>query len=288
MTSSPSSWWANKTVWVTGASSGIGEGVAYDLHLRGARLVLSARREEELNRVRDRCIRNGGQQGGSSSGLFDPVVLPLDLNDLDSLPTKAREAAHKLGGRHVQVIVHSGGRGMRAAASDTSASVEHELMNVNYFAAVELTRAVLPDMIRHREGTIVVISSVQGRVPLPDRSSYSASKHALHGYFNSLRMEVKSKGVQVTMVLPGYVATNLSNAAATADGSLYGKTDSTTAKGYTPAHVAERISKGVAKGRREIWIMQLKGRFAIWMQVLAPAVLEWALSRGIGHSRASS
>eukprot|EP00160_Parvularia_atlantis_P001426 Unigene11139_Nuclearia_a/m.34096 Unigene11139_Nuclearia_a/g.34096 ORF Unigene11139_Nuclearia_a/g.34096 Unigene11139_Nuclearia_a/m.34096 type:complete len:295 (+) Unigene11139_Nuclearia_a:35-919(+) len=283
-TAAQDAFWADRAVWITGASSGIGEALAHHLYLRGARLVLSARREDVLRRVRRECIERGARQHGGGVVRIDPAVLPLDLAETAALQSKAREAVRLLG-RAVDVLVNNGGRGMRAPALDTTADVERALMDVNYFAPVELTRAVLPNMLRQRSGAIVVISSVQGRVPLPERTSYAASKHALHGYFGSLRTELRGTGVGVTLVLPGYVATNFSSAAATGDGSRYGVTDRTTAQGYPPALVAQRIADGVARGQREVWIMQLKARLAIWLQVTVPWLLEWALSAGIGHPR---
>jgi len=237
--------------------------------------VLSARRREELERVRNICTALTIQPGARRPP--PPAVLALDLEDTASLRHKAEDATRLLGGQ-VQVLVNNGGIGVRAGAMETQLTVEERVMRINFTAPCELTRAVLPGMVEAGEGHVVVVSSVQGRVALPDRSAYSASKHALHGYFNALRCEVAPLGVRVVLVLPGYVATSLSLNALRADGSRYNHMDETTRRGYPPTVVARRAAAGIACGRREVWIMQTSGRLAIYLQFFAPALLEWYLS----------
>jgi dehydrogenase/reductase SDR family member 7B len=248
--------------------------VAAALYARGAVLVLSARRQDELERVRDACVAGAFPRDRPRPPV--PAVLVVDLERTETLAGAAAAAATLLGGA-VQVLINNGGIGVRAAALETQLAVERRVMAVNFTACCELTRAVLPAMVDAGEGHIVVVSSVQGRVALPDRSAYSASKHALHGYFNALRCEVAPLGVRVVLVLPGYVATSLSLNALRADGTAYNRMDETTRRGYPPARVAECIATGVARGRREVWIMQLSGRLAIYIGFFAPALLEWYL-----------
>ena len=250
--------------------------LALELHALGATLVLSARRREELERVRDLCAAQPTRRRGGVTPR-PPAILVVDLEKTDGLAGAAAAAAQLLGG-HVQVLINNGGIGVRAAAMETQLAVEQRVMAVNFTAPCELTRAVLPAMVDAGEGHIVVVSSVQGRVALPDRSAYSASKHALHGYFNALRCEVAPRGVKVVLVLPGYVATSLSLNALRADGSTYNRMDESTRRGYPPELVARRVADGVAKGRREVWIMQFKGRLAIYVGFVAPALLEWFLT----------
>ena len=258
--------------------------IAYELHARGARIVLSARRESELERVREGCVRGDGTRDHRTPARRPvlppppaPAILVVDLEATAALRAAADEAQRLLGGP-VQVLINNGGIGVRATAMETQLAVEQRVMAVNFTAPCELTRAVLPGMVDAGEGHIVVVSSVQGRVALPDRSAYSASKHALHGYFNALRCEVAPAGVRVVLVLPGYVATSLSLNALRSDGTRYNHMDESTRRGYPPELVARRVADGVAHGRREIWIMQLSGRLAIYAAFLVPALLDRVLS----------
>ncbi len=144
---------------------------------------------------------------------------------------------------------------------------------MNFYAPVELTRAILPEMIHRRTGSIAVISSVQGKLGLPFRSSYSASKHALQGYFDGLRAEVANLGINVTVISPGYVATSLSLNALNSDGSAYGKTDSTTASGMSPADVASRVLSSIAAGEPDVILADSKVMAAIQIKTLFPDLM---------------
>ena len=171
----------DKVIWITGASSGIGEALAIELARRQARLILSARRESELNRV------------GALTGLapLDLLILPFDLADTSMASGLAAQVMNKFG--RVDVLVNNGGMSQRSEARVTSNETERLLMEVNYFAHVNLTKAVLPYMIRQKSGQVVVISSIAGKFGFYLRSTYSAAKHALYGYFESLRLEVENQ-----------------------------------------------------------------------------------------------
>lgn len=225
----------DKTVWITGASSGIGEALAVAWSREGARLVLSARNEQELERVRQACANPERHR-----------VIPLDLTD-----TQAIHAAAK-GAGAIDVLVHSGGVSQRALASETDLAVDRAIMETNYFGTVALTKAVLPSMLARRSGHIVPISSVIGYVGIPTRSAYSASKHALHGFFESLRAETAKDGIAVTIVVPGYIRTKVSENALRGDGSAYGKMDETHQRAMRPEDAAPRIIDAVAKKKAEI------------------------------------
>jgi short-subunit dehydrogenase len=237
-----------KVVWITGASSGIGEALAVAWSREGATLVLSARNAAELERVRNACV--------------DPAkhrVLPLDLMD-----TKAIEAAAKDVPR-VDVLVHSGGVSQRSFAAETDLATDRAIMDLNYFGTVALTKAVLPQMLARREGHIVPITSVIGYVAIPTRSAYAASKHALHGFFESLRAETAKDGIAITIVVPGYVRTRVSENALRGDGTRHGQLDETHAKAMLPEAAAVRIIDAVAKkkpevrvGGKEIWAVLMR------------------------------
>lgn len=238
----------NKVVWITGASSGIGEALVYAYNKLGAKLIISARNRDELFRVKGNCKNQ-----------FDVHVLSLDLEDTAELVNKTKEAL-KIYSK-IDLLVNAGGLGQRSSVLETELSVEQKIMNVNFWGSVALSKAVLPEMIAKGGGQIVCISSVSGKFGRPDRAAYSASKHALHGYFDSLRTEVFSQNVQITLVCPGYIHTNLSLNAVTATGDVYGKMDDTQEKGLSAADCAKEIIKAVQQNKEEVYIggKELKG-----------------------------
>lgn len=228
-----------QVVWITGASSGIGEALAVAWSRQGARLVLSARNAAELERVRRACA-NPEQH----------LVRPLDLTDSGAIETLAQSVLREVG--HVDVLVHSGGVSQRSLASETGLATDRAIMDLNYFGTVALTKAVLPSMIARGAGQIVPISSVIGYVGVPLRSAYAASKHALHGFFEALRAETAKQGIVVTMVVPGYVRTKVSENALRGDGTKHGKLDETHAKAMLAEEAAPRIIEAVAKKKAEV------------------------------------
>ena len=166
----------NKIIWITGASSGIGEALVYQLNEAGAKLIISSRNRDELFRVKQKCKNQ-----------IDVHVLSLDLAQNENLPKIAEDALRIYG--HIDVLINSGGISQRALALETNLQTEQRLMNVNFWGTVILSKAVLPQMINQNSGTIVCVSSLVGKFGTRYRSAYSASKHALHGYFESLRIE---------------------------------------------------------------------------------------------------
>ena len=230
----------DKVVWVTGASSGIGEALAYALSGQGARLVLSARRVEELERVRQQCANAESH-----------LLLPLDLTnfDADAVTSHVCEQAGQ-----IDALFHCGGVSQRSSVGETSMEIQRRIMEINYFGAVALTRAVLPAMIARKSGHFVVVSSLSGKISTARRSAYAASKHALHGFFDALRAEVYKEGIRVTLVCPGYIKTNLSLNALTGDGAAHGQMDPTQAKGMAPQELAKRILQAVERNEEEVLI----------------------------------
>lgn len=187
---------SGRIVWITGASSGIGEALAHAFAAAGAKLVLSSRRAAELERVRLAC-----------ENPEDHFCLPLDLTHGDRFPALVAGVLQRFG--RIDILVNNGGVGQRAHAIETDAAVERAIMETDYFGAVALTKAVLPSMLVRHAGHIVVVSSVMGYVGTPGRSSYAAAKHALHGWFDSLRAEVWRDHIRVTLACPGYVRTGV-------------------------------------------------------------------------------
>src|SRR5215470_15271404 len=225
-----------KTVWITGASSGLGEALAKEFAKAGSRLILSSRRPAELNRVAELC-----------SGAESLLVVPLDLSQPERMPDAARRALALSGA--VDVVVHNAGLSQRAFAADAKYAVDDLIMRTNYLGPVALTKAILPSMQARRQGRFIGVTSVLGKFGLPGRSGYCAAKHALHGFFDSLRAEVWKDGIQVTLVLPGWVRTNVSLNALTGRGAPHGKMDPGTATGMSPEECAQRIIAAAEKGR---------------------------------------
>ena len=255
----------NRRVWITGASSGIGEALALAFHQAGAKLVLSARREEELKRVQAQC-------GGEA----DTRILPMDVSRAAELPEKAHQAAATFGG--VDILVLNAGVSQRSLVRDTGADVYRALMDTNFFGPVELTRAVLPSMLEKKNGHIVVISSLVGKFGTPLRSGYSASKHALHGFFDSLRAEAGSQGITVTLVCPGFIRTNVSVNAFKGDGTHHGKMDSGVAKGMPAERCAAKILKGIAGKKREFYVGGLD-KYTVYIKRFFPGLFARMVAR---------
>lgn len=238
----------NKVVWITGASSGIGEALVYAYNNSGAKLIISARNRDELFRVKGNCKNQ-----------INVHVLSLDLENTAELAGKTKDAQKIFG--HVDLLINAGGISQRSSVLETAIDVEQKVMNINFWGTVALSKAVLPEMIANGGGKIVAVSSVSGKFGRPDRAAYSASKHALHGYFDSLRSEVFDKNVQITIVCPGYIKTNISVNAVTAAGTLHGKMDEGQENGLSAADCAREIVKAIQQNKEEVYIggKELKG-----------------------------
>lgn len=256
----------NKLVWITGASSGIGEALALALSRKGARLVLSARRAEQLERVRERC-----QQPQRHT------VVTLDMSDGATLEA-ALTAVKRLG--TVDVLVNNAGISQRSMARETGIDVVRNLMEVNFFAQVVLTQGVLPGMVAQRRGIIANLASVAGKIGNPRRSGYCASKHALVGYMDALRAELKDTGVTVCTVCPGFVQTNISVNALTADGSQHKHMESDIAGGIPVGQFADRMIAAIEAERAET-VITGGGKVAVgyWAHRLSPNFYHWMIRR---------
>lgn len=229
-----------RTVWIVGASTGIGAALARAFAAGGARCVLSSRRPGALESVA-RSLATGSEA----------VVVPIDLADPSAIETAAKQVLD-LG--PVDVLVLNGGISQRAGALETDLEVVRRIMEVNFFGHVATTRAVVPSMVARRSGQIVVVSSVMGRIGTPLRSTYAASKHALHGWFESLRAELADRGVSITILCPGYVRTDISIHALRADGSSHAVMDGQQERGMDPDVFARKALRAIDRRRAEVAI----------------------------------
>ncbi len=247
----------DKVIWLTGASSGIGEGLAYELAKEGAKLIISARREDELKRV-------------ASQIKSDVFILPLDLADQSNFEAKKTEALQKFG--RIDVLINNGGISQRSLAKDTSLEVDRKIFEVNFFGTIALTKLVLPNFIQQKAGMIVTVTSAVGKFGSPWRSGYSASKHALHGFFDSLRAEIYADHVKVLLVCPGFIQTNVSRNALTGSGEKLGTMDKATANGLTAEDCARQIIAAMKREQEEIVVAQFKERFAVFAKRIVPCL----------------
>ncbi|RZL12348.1 MAG: SDR family oxidoreductase [Pedobacter sp.] len=231
----------DKVVWITGASSGIGEALVYEYNKLGALLIISARNREELFRVKANCKNQ-----------INVHVLSFDLNETATLNEKAANAIRIFG--RIDILINSGGISQRSLALETTLETEQKLLNVNFWGTVILSKAVLPSMIAQNSGSIVCISSLVGKFGTKYRSAYAASKHALHGYFDSLRIEIDNPNIHIMLACPGFIKTNVTINAVTADGSKQGTMDDAQENGMLPEVCAKEIVKAINTKKEEVYI----------------------------------
>lgn len=231
-----------KVVWLTGASSGIGKAIAIQLAKKGCKLVLSSRKESDLLQV-----KNEANLGNENS-----LLISFDLNDTSHAEEFVQQITSKFG--RVDILINNGGFSQRAEAKDTSLEMSRELLEVNFFSAVALTKAVLPEMIKQQSGSVVVISSIAGKFGFFLRSSYSAAKHALHGYFESFRLETEKYGIKTLIVCPGKIKTNISVNAKGPEGKTHNQMDESHQNAMSAEECAEKIINAIEKNKVEIFI----------------------------------
>ena len=254
----------NSTIWITGASSGIGEALTLQAAAQGARLILTSRRAAELERVRALCP--------------DPeqvAVLPLDLTAFDA-EAAAAKAATFFG--PVDVLVNNAGWSQRSLLIETGMEVYRRLMELDFFAPVALTRAVVPAMRAQQRGHIVMIASVAGKIGAPMRTGYCAAKHALTGFTEAARAELWRDGLRFTTIYPGFVRTNITVNALDGSGQKHGRMDPATDKGLSPDDCADAIWDGVIENEEEVY---MGGRELSYLRLkrYAPKVFSFALKR---------
>lgn len=255
------SFYKGKIIWITGASSGIGEALVKILSFQGARLIISARRESELERVKNLC------DPSLHANIF---ILPFDLRETSSFSAITEKAISIW--NSIDILILNGGIAQRSLAKYTTLEVDREIMEVDYFSCVALSKCILPHFMQLNQGQLVVVSSVMGFIGTPFRSGYAAAKHALHGYFDSLRAELwkKYKGIKVTMIAPGWVRTNITMNALNGDGSKLNSMDNATAKGMNPDVFAHKMIKAISRQKNLAVIGGFKEVFAVWVQRFFP------------------
>lgn len=230
-----------KIIWITGASSGIGEALAYQLEQKKCKLILSSRNEEELQRVKSQCKNQNNIE-----------ILTLDLSDFSAMETKVKTAISLFGG--VDILINNGGISQRSLIIDTDFEVHKKLIDVNYLGTVALSTALLPHFVNQKSGKFVTVSSLMGKFGSPYRSGYCGAKHALHGFFDVLRMEHEKDGISVTMICPGFVNTNVAKNALTGDGSSQNKQDTATQNGMPVQQFAGKMIRSIERDKFEAYI----------------------------------
>lgn len=255
----------DSVIWLTGASSGIGEELAYQLANKGAKLILSSRRKEELERVRSKC----------NSHLVE--ILTIDLEDSFSLPQKAKEAETLFG--PIDILINNGGISQRDTILNTTLEVDRRLMEINYFGSIALTKSLLPKMVERKKGHQVVVTSTVGIINTPYRSGYGASKHALHGFYDVLRAEHYDDNIKVTLILPGYIKTEISYNALTGDGSPQDAMDKGQESGMSPDKCARLIIKAIEKNKNAAYIGGIKEKAGIYAKRFWPRLAAMAIRK---------
>lgn len=258
---------AEQVVWITGASSGIGEALARQYANAGSAVILTARRREKMEAL-----------AASLPKAAEVLILPADLCEADQVQAAA-EAAQQWKG-HIDLLINNAGVSQRGFVSQTPLEVDRRVFEINYFAVVALTKAVLPSMLERGQGHLVVVSSVAGHVSTPLRSSYAAAKHAIRAFYDALRAEVSSDGVSVTVVSPGYISTGISRAALTPSGEAQGTLDANDANGMDVDLFAQKMVKALSKKEREVLIGGAEV-YAVYLKRWFPGILARLLPRAL-------
>jgi short-subunit dehydrogenase len=230
----------SKIVWITGASSGIGEALAYELATRNCKLILSARNIKALEVVKSKC------------STAEVVILPFDLSDFDNAKNQVDNAIAAFG--KIDILVNNGGVSQRSLIADTDFEVDKKLIEVDYLGTVALTKALLPHFIKNKKGHFVTVTSLMGKFGSPYRSGYCGAKHALHGFFDVLRMEHQKDNINVTLICPGFIQTNVAKNALTADGSKQNTDDEATLNGMPVVIFVKKLIKAVESNTFEVYI----------------------------------
>jgi dehydrogenase/reductase SDR family protein 7B len=266
---------ADNVVWITGASSGIGRALAAEAARRGATLILSGRNEGALRETAALCAER--RQRGAPRLPAD-AILPFDLADPSARQLAAQQALTLFG--RIDILVLNAGVSQRARFAETSPEVFDLIMQTNFSAAVDLTRAALPQMCERNSGMIVCVSSLAGLMGAPWRTAYSASKHAQAGFFSSLRAELSGSGLQISMVYPGFVRTAISGNALSGDGARHGKLDPLQKAGQDPSETARIVWGRLEAGALDIEVaFDFKAHLGVFLARHFPKLFVRSISR---------
>jgi short-subunit dehydrogenase len=249
----------HKVVWITGASSGIGRALAAQLALEKARLIISGTNEVKLNEVKEHCL----------SYCDECHIIPFDITNGNKIQDAVEQALKLTGG--IDVLINNAGISQRSEASETPIETDRKIFETNFWGAVGLTKLLLPQFIERKIGLIIVVSSVVGKFGFPLRTAYSSSKHALQGYFESLRAELKDTGVKVLIVSPGRVKTNISINALKADGTAHNEMDPGQDSGLSAEVCARKMIEAARKGKNEI-VIGRQEKLMVWIRRYLPSL----------------
>jgi dehydrogenase/reductase SDR family protein 7B len=249
----------DKIVWITGASSGIGEAMAYVATKEGARVILSARREDELKRVASNCKIDSKNY----------LILPLDLEHTENIEDKVKQVFETFG--RIDVLINNSGMGHRTKAINTPSSIDRKVMEVNFFGTINLTKAVANIMKQQQFGKLVVVTSIMGKYGMPLYSTYAASKHALYGYFESLRQELYKDNITVLIASPGFINTDVSTKLLREDGNAYGIKSDAQEKGMSALDCAKGIIKAVKSNRNHKYVGKYE-IFSVYVKYYFPSL----------------
>jgi len=249
----------DEVIWITGASSGIGEELAKQYAKRGTKLILSARRKVELERVRNSCIHPENIK-----------IVTLDLTDFVSLPQRVEEAKQCFG--RIDLLINNGGVSQRSMIVETDFEVYKQLIAINYLGTVALSKALLPHFIERQQGQYAVVTSVMGKYGSPFRSGYAGAKHALHGFFDVLRMEHQKDNISVSLLCPGFVQTNVTINALTGDGSSLGHDDPATKNGLQVEAFCRKAIKAIDKKAWETYFGR-KEKLGVYLKRISQKLL---------------
>ncbi len=259
------SYFQNKKIWVTGASSGIGEQLVYQLNAAGAKLIISSRRKEGLEAVKSRAMIPENIS-----------VVVLDQSSETSIKRAFEIVSTEFDS--IDILFNNGGISQRSTAMETLPEVERKLFEVNFFGNILLSKLVCAGMIKKQNGQIVITTSLLGKWGFFLRSSLAATKHALHGYYDSMRMEIENQGVLITLVTPGFITTEISKNSMDAYGNAIGSMDNNLAQGLSAEECARRMLVGVAKRKKEFAIggKEING---LWVKRFFPKMFERILRK---------
>jgi dehydrogenase/reductase SDR family member 7B len=250
----------DKVVIITGASSGIGRALAFEFGREGAHVVINGRREQELKLVEAALVKNGIQ----TLAVVGDVSVDADCR---SIIDKTIERFGK-----IDVLVNNAGISMRALFEDLQLDVFKKVLEVNFFGTVQCTKYALPYILKSR-GSIVGISSINGKRATPARTAYSASKYAMEGFLEALRLEVMKRGVHVLSVCPGFTSSNIRSVALTADGHAQGESPRDENKMMSAEETAIHIYEAVVKRKRDL-VLTTQGKLAVWLTKLFPVLMD--------------
>jgi short-subunit dehydrogenase len=237
----------DKVVWITGASSGIGASLALQLNNLGATVIASARRADKLIELKE-----------NSANLQNFMTLPLDITYSRSIKNAVAQV-RQLG--RLDWVIHNAGIAQKGLVIETELDVDRQIMETNYFGTVALTKAIMPMYLQQGHGGFGIVSSFAGVMGIPGRSAYSASKHALHGFFESLKAEHMGCKLNISFILPGFINTTITAKGLCGDGTPYGKVETSHRLGMTPHQCAQDIIKGLQKKRKQIVV----GKFEVYL-----------------------